>query len=81
MDEMCVWFEVVRAMLPQRYGVRLAGEGRVIIVTAPGEERVAWIDEHELAGIFPTQAVRLIDEKLRMPESRIAARFASQMAF
>ena len=80
MDEMCVWFEVVRAMLPQRYGVRLAGSN-VIIVTAPDEERVAWIDEHELRGIFPNQAVRLIEEKLRMPESHIAARFAAQMSF
>jgi hypothetical protein len=81
MDEMCVWFEVVRAMLPQRFGVRLACDERVLIVTSPREERVAWIEAEELAKLSPTQAVRLIDAKLQRPESHIAARFAAQMTF
>jgi hypothetical protein len=80
MDEMCVWFEVVRAILPQRYAVHLAWEGRALIVTSPGEECVAWIDESELAALTPTHAIHLIEAKLRRPESRIAAKFVAQMA-
>lgn len=80
MDEMSVWFEVVRAILPQRYAVRLAWERRALIVTSPSEDRVAWIGEHELATLSPTRAVRLIEAKLRQPESRVAALFDSQPA-
>jgi hypothetical protein len=80
MDEMSTWFEVVRAMLPQRYAVRLAWEGRALIVTSPSDERVAWIDESELATLSPSCAIDLIQAKLRRPESHIAARFASHMA-
>jgi hypothetical protein len=77
MDEIGVWFEVVRGILPQRYAVRLAWEQRALIVTAPSEERIAWIGEHELATLSPTRAVRLIEAKLRRPESRLTALFVS----
>lgn len=80
MDEMNTWFEVVRAIMPQRYGVHLAWEGRALIVTSPLEERVAWIDECELATLSTTHAISLIEARLRRPESHIAARFVSQMA-
>jgi hypothetical protein len=80
MDEMSTWFEVVRAILPPRYGVHLAWEGRALIVTSPREERVAWIDEAELAPLSPTRAISLIEARLRMPESHVAARFVAQMA-
>ena len=80
MDEMSVWFEVVRAILPQRYAVHLAWEGRALIVTSPSEERVAWIDESELAALTPTRAIHLIEAKLRRPESRIAAQYVSRLA-
>jgi len=77
MDEISVWFEVVRGILPQRYAVRLAWEQRALIVTSPGEERIAWIGERELATLSPTRAIRLIEAKLRLPESRVAALLAS----
>ena len=80
MDEMNVWFEVVRAILPQRYSVRLAWQGAGLIVTSPGEERVAWIDRYELDALSPTRAVGLIQERLRRPESRLAAMFDLQPA-
>jgi hypothetical protein len=81
MDEMSTWFEVVRAILPQRYAVHLVWEGHALIVTSPRDERVAWIDESELAALTPTHAIDLIEAKLRRPESHIAARFVAQMAF
>lgn len=80
MDEISDWFEVVRAILPQRYGVHLAWEGRALIVTSPRDERVAWIEEHELATLSPSRAIHLIEMKLQRPESHIAAKFAAQMA-
>jgi len=80
MDEISTWFEVVRAILPQRYSVRLSWEARALIVTSPREERVAWIDECELASMSTTHAISLIEARLRQPESHIAARFVSQMA-
>ena len=80
MDEMSVWFEVVRAILPQRYSVRLSWEGRALLVASPSEDRIAWVEESELTALSPTRAIRLIEEKLRRPESRVAARFAAQMA-
>jgi hypothetical protein len=80
MDEMSTWFEVVRAILPQRYAVHLVWEGRVLIVTSPRDERVAWVEESELAALSPSCAIDLIQAKLRRPESSVAARFASQMA-
>jgi hypothetical protein len=81
MDEMSVWFEVVRGILPQRYGVRLAWQGAGLIVTSPGEERVAWIDRFELACLSPTDAVELIEQRLRRPESRLESMFNLQTAF
>lgn len=80
MDEMNVWFEVVRAILPQRYGVRLAWQGAGLIVTSPGEERVAWIDRFELDSLSPTRAVEVIEKRLRRPESRLEAMFDLQAA-
>ena len=80
MDEMSVWFEVVRAILPQRYAIRIAWQGAGLIVTSPGEERVAWIDRYELDALSPTRAVALIEERLRRPESRLAAMFDVQPA-
>ncbi|MDO8962901.1 MAG: hypothetical protein Q7W30_00230 [Coriobacteriia bacterium] len=71
MDEISVWFEVVRGILPPRYAVRLAWDQRALIVTSPGEERIAWIDERELATLSPTRAIRLIEAKLRQPDSRL----------
>lgn len=80
MDEMSVWFEVVRAILPQRYAVRMAWQGAGLIVTSPGDERVAWIDRYELDTLSPTRALDLIQERLRRPESRLAAMFDLQGA-
>jgi hypothetical protein len=80
MDELSVWFEVVRAILPQRYSARLVWERRALIVTSPREDRVAWIGEDELAGLSPTKAVRLIETKLRAPESLLMAVFDFQGA-
>jgi hypothetical protein len=80
-DEMGVWFEVVRAILPQRYAVRMAWQGAGLIVTSPGEERVAWIDRYELDVLSPTRAISLIEERLRRPESRLEAMFDVQAAF
>jgi hypothetical protein len=80
MDEMCVWFEVVRALLPQRYAVRLAWQGAGLVVTSPGEERVAWIDRFELDKLTPTEAVDLIERRLRRRESHLQAMFAAHPA-
>lgn len=80
MDEMSVWCEVVRAILPQRYAVRLAWQDAGLIVTSPGEERVAWIDRYELAHLTPTRAVEMIEKRLRRPESRLEAMFDIQPA-
>jgi hypothetical protein len=77
MDEIGVWFEVVRGILPPRYIVRLAWEQRTLIVMSPSEERVALVEEDELATLSPTGAIRLIEAKLRRPESRLAVLFAS----
>jgi hypothetical protein len=81
MDEMSVWFEVVRAIMPQRYSVRLSREGRALLVTSPSEDRLAWVGESELAALSPTRAIDLIESRLSQPESHIAARFAEQVAF
>ena len=75
MEEMNVWFEVVRAILPQRYSVRLAWRNAGLIVATPGDERVAWIDRFELAHLSPTRAIELIETRLRGPETRLAAIF------
>ena len=80
MEEMSVWFEVVRAILPQRYAVRLAWQGAGLIVTSPGEERVAWIDRYELAALTPTKALELIQKRLCRPESRLETMFDLQPA-
>jgi hypothetical protein len=73
MDEMTVWFEVVRAILPQRYSVRLSWERRALVVTSPNGERVAWVAERELATLSPTRVIRLIEAKLQRPANRMVA--------
>jgi hypothetical protein len=75
MDEMCVWSEVARGILPQRYTVRLAWQGAGLIVTSPGEERVAGIDRFELDKLCPAEAVELIEKRLRRRESHLEAAF------
>lgn len=80
MEEMNVWFEVVRAILPQRYSVRLAWQNAGLIVATPGDERVAWIDRFELAHMSPTSAIELIQARLSGPESRLARLFDQPLA-
>lgn len=77
MDEIGTWFEVVRGILPQRYSVRVSWERRALIVIAPDEERIAWVDERDLSTLSPTRAIRLIEDRLEVPESCLAQRLAS----
>ncbi len=74
MDEMSVWCEVVRAILPPRYAVSMVWERGALVVASPSEDRVAWVGERELAGLSPSACVRLIEAKLYGPAARTAAR-------
>ena len=80
MDEMNEWFEVVRALLPQSFSVRIAWHSAGLIVASPGDERVAWVDRFELAKLTPTTAVELILDRLRRPERHLSARLPRAIA-
>jgi hypothetical protein len=80
MDEMNEWVEVIRALLPQSFAVRIAWQSAGLIIASPGDERVAWVDRFELAKLTPSAAVELILDRLRRPERNLSARLSQAIA-
>ena len=65
MDELSTWYEVLRSLLPQHYGMRLLWERRAIIVTAATTDHIVWIYEDELPGCTPGAVVSAVRRRLR----------------
>ena len=69
MDELSTWYEVLRSLLPQRYGMRLLWERRAIIVTSEVSDTIVWIHQDELPGCTPDAVVAAVRRRLRSPET------------
>ena len=65
MDELSTWYEVLRSLLPQQYGMRLLWERRAIVVTSAVTDRIVWVFEDELQGCTPGMVVAAIRRRLR----------------
>ena len=65
MDELSTWYEVLRSLLPQKYGMRLLWERRAIVVTSAATDRIVWIFEDELRGCTPGTVVASVRRRLR----------------
>ena len=77
MDELSTWYEVLRSLLPEHYGMRLLWERRAIIVTSMSTDQIVWIYEDELWGCTPSQVVSAIRRRLRandLPPVFVSAR-------
>jgi hypothetical protein len=65
MDELAVWYDVIRALLPQRYIVRMLQDCGVIIVGSAKADEIAYLTEESLAGRTPTDVLRSLERELR----------------
>jgi hypothetical protein len=65
MDELAGWYEVIRALLPEVYMVRLVGEAGVILVGSPYSDEIAYLTEESMAGATPSQVMRRLEADLR----------------
>lgn len=70
MDELAVWYEVLRSLLPQVYNMRMIGECGTIVIGSPYTDEIAFVTEESLAGIATSEAVRMIQRELR-PQAMI----------
>ena len=60
MDEMGTWYEVIRALQPERYPMSILWERDVIVVSSPRSGRSVWLNRQTLRGRTPTSVVRAL---------------------
>ncbi len=74
MEELPVWYEVIRSLLPEVYTVRMIRECGVIIVGSPYTEEIAYVTEEALIGRTPSEVMRWLERQLRpracVPQAR-----------
>jgi hypothetical protein len=76
MDEMGTWYEVIRALLPGRYSMRILWERDVIVVSSPGSGRSVWLNQQTLRGRTPTSVVRALTLQLA-PSRAVSSQWAA----
>jgi hypothetical protein len=64
MDELSSWCEVLQALLPTMYVVRIVGDGTAAIVTAKATGHSVWLTTDQLAGRSPSRVVDRIRRQL-----------------
>jgi hypothetical protein len=66
MEDICMWFEVLRSLLPQRYEMRMVWEREAIFVADPNRGSAVWLSAGTLANRTPSEVVESTAAALRV---------------